>query len=55
MPSGDALRLQRVLDRPVAMEHITCAGEHGEHIRDAVLAEWHRVRRGAAERAPVGT
>ena len=56
VPSGDALRLQRVLDRPVAMEHIACAGEHGEHIRDAVLAEWHRVRRGAAaERASVGT
>ena len=53
--SGDALRLQRVLDRPVAVEHIACAGEHGEHIRDAVLAEWHRVRRGPAERAPVGT
>lgn len=51
VPSGDALRLQRVLDRPVEMEHIVCAGEHGEHIRDAVLAEWHRVRRGAAHDA----
>ena len=50
VPSGDALRLQRVLDRPVAVEHIVCAREQGEHLRDTVLSDWHRVRhRTAAE------
>ncbi|MHB1139869.1 MAG: GNAT family N-acetyltransferase [Microthrixaceae bacterium] len=46
--SGDALRLQRVVDRPVEVEHIVCAGAHGEQVRDAVVEEWRRVRHGTA-------
>lgn len=48
LESGDALRLQRVADRPVDVEHVAVASEHGEHVRDAVVGEWRRVRRGVA-------
>lgn len=41
---GDVLRLQRVADRPLAMD-IRCARPEGEAVRDAVLAEWRRVTR----------
>jgi RimJ/RimL family protein N-acetyltransferase len=41
---GDVLRLQRVADRPLAAD-IRCASPEGEAVRDAVLAEWHRVTR----------
>jgi RimJ/RimL family protein N-acetyltransferase len=42
--SGDVLRLQRVADRPLAGD-IRCASPEGEAVRDAVLAEWHRITR----------
>ncbi|MEA2349004.1 MAG: hypothetical protein QOG62_2791 [Thermoleophilaceae bacterium] len=44
--SGDVLRLQRVGDRPVDVEHIVCARAEGEEVRDHVVSEWRRVRRG---------
>lgn len=43
---GDVLRLQRVADRPLALD-VHCAGPDGESVRDAVMNEWHRVHRGA--------
>lgn len=45
-PDGDVLRLQRVADHPVEVSDIACARPEGEVVRDAVLAEWHRVRHG---------
>ncbi len=41
---SDVVRLQRVGEVSVAGD-ITCARPEGESIRDAVLAEWRRVRR----------
>lgn len=43
---GDVLRLQRVSDHPVDVEHIVCARPEGEQVRDHIVAEWRRVRRG---------
>lgn len=43
---GDVLRLQRIGDRPVDVEHVSCARVEGEAIRDHVQAEWHRVQHG---------
>ncbi len=45
---GDALRLQRVSDQSIELEGISCARPEGEQLRDMVLSEWHRVRRGGA-------
>ena len=45
-PDGDVLRLQRVGSHPVDTEHVVCARPEGEAVRDYVVAEWHRVRRG---------
>ncbi len=42
---GDVLRLQRVGDHPVDVEHVACARPEGEEVRDHVLDEWRRVRR----------
>lgn len=50
-PAGDVLRLQRIADRPVDVDHVVCASPEGEAMRDAVVGEWHRIRRGVA--APV--
>lgn len=44
--SGDVLRLQRVGGHPVDTGHVVCARVEGEALRDCVLAEWQRVRRG---------
>ena len=44
--TGDALRLQRVGGHPVDTEHVVCARAQGETVRDYVVSEWHRVRRG---------
>ena len=44
---GDALRLQRIAHRPVDVDHIVCATEAGEQLRDLVVSEWRRIRRGA--------
>ena len=52
MPTGDAVRLQRVADRPVDVDHIVCATAEGERLRDLVVSEWHRIRRGAPTVAP---
>jgi hypothetical protein len=46
LPTGDSIRLQRVNDHPVHLENIICAREQGEEVRDFVIAEWMRVRRG---------
>ena len=46
LPSGDSIRLQRVSDHPVQRENIVCARKQGEQVRDFVIAEWTRVRRG---------
>lgn len=43
---SDVLRLQRVGDHPVDVAHIVCARPEGEQIRDHVVADWRRVRRG---------
>ncbi len=43
---GDVVRLQRVGSHPVDTEHVVCARPEGEAVRDYVVAEWHRVRRG---------
>jgi GNAT superfamily N-acetyltransferase len=43
---GDVLRLQRVGSHPVDVDHIVCARPEGERVRDYVVADWHRVRRG---------
>ena len=40
------LRLQRTGSHPVETEHIACARPEGEQVRDYVLADWRRVRRG---------
>ena len=42
--TGDVLCLQRVSDRVVDLDGIRCARPEGEELRDAVLAEWLRVR-----------
>ena len=42
----DGLRLQRLGSRPVDTETIECARPEGEAVRDYVLADWHRIRRG---------
>lgn len=44
--AGDTLRLQRVGEHLVDTEHIVCAGPEGDAVRDWVLSEWHRVKRG---------
>jgi serine/threonine-protein kinase RsbW len=44
-PEGDIVRLQRVGSHPVDVEHVVCAREEGEAVRDYVISEWHRVRR----------
>lgn len=46
LPSGDSIRLQRVSDHPVGLEEIVCARAEGEEVRDFVIGEWMRVRRG---------
>jgi hypothetical protein len=46
LPAGDSIRLQRVNDHPVGLETIVCARAEGEQVRDFVIAEWTRVRRG---------
>lgn len=43
---GDVLRLQRVGERPLELDHIECARSEGEQLRDLVLAEWRRVGHG---------
>jgi GNAT superfamily N-acetyltransferase/anti-sigma regulatory factor (Ser/Thr protein kinase) len=45
VPGGDIVRLQRVGSHPVDVEHVVCAREEGEAVRDYVIGEWHRVRR----------
>ena len=42
---SDIVRLQRVGSHPVDVEHVVCAREEGEAVRDYVIGEWHRVRR----------
>ncbi|MCD9624861.1 GNAT family N-acetyltransferase [Rhabdothermincola salaria] len=42
---GDVVRLQRVGEHAVDVEHVVCARPEGEALRDHVVAEWHRVRR----------
>ena len=44
---GDVLRLQRVGDHPVDIDHVCCARPEGEAVRDHVVSEWRRVTRGA--------
>jgi hypothetical protein len=46
LPAGDSIRLQRVNDHPVGLENIVCARVEGEEVRDFVIAQWMRVRRG---------
>ena len=48
LPTGDAIRLQRVGDHPVHLETIVCARPEGEEVRDFVVSEWVRVHRGRA-------
>jgi len=43
---SDVLRLQRVGSHPVDVEHVVCARPEGERVRDYVVNDWHRVRRG---------
>jgi GNAT superfamily N-acetyltransferase len=43
---SDILRLQRVGDLPVETERLAVARPEGEQVRDYVLADWQRVRRG---------
>ncbi|MDQ1381974.1 MAG: hypothetical protein QOJ71_2693, partial [Actinomycetota bacterium] len=45
-PTSDVLRLQHIGSRPVDIEHVICARAEGERIRDYVIDDWHRVRRG---------
>ena len=45
---SDGLRLQRIGSHPVETGAIACARPEGEVLRDYVLADWHRVRRGGA-------
>jgi hypothetical protein len=51
LPSGDAIRLQRVSDHPLHLETIVCARAEGEQVRDFVIGEWTRVRRGQQQSA----
>lgn len=46
LPTGDAIRLQRVSDHPVGLETIVCARAEGEAVRDFVIDQWTRVHRG---------
>ena len=46
---SDMLRLQRTGGIQVDAEDIVCARPEGEHVRDYVLAEWRRVRRGGID------
>ena len=48
LPSGDSLLLQRVTDHPVHIEPIVCARREGEEVRDFVIDQWDRVRRGTS-------
>lgn len=50
---GDVLRLQRVGERIVDVEHVVCARPEGEELRDWVVSEWERVRFGAVAPARV--
>ena len=43
---SDMIRLQRTGRHPVATDEIVCARPEGERVRDYVLSEWRRVRRG---------
>ncbi len=43
---GDVLRMQHVGSHPVDIEHVVCARAEGERLRDYVVSDWHRVRRG---------
>lgn len=43
--AGDVLRLQRVGDHAVDLDHIETATDHGAAMRDFTIDEWHRVRR----------
>ncbi len=45
-PHSDVLRLQHVASHPVDIEHVVCARAEGERLRDYVVDDWHRVRRG---------
>lgn len=45
----DVLRLQRVGEHLTDVSHVLCAREEGEHLRDWVVSEWHRVRRGLSD------
>ncbi len=46
LSDGDVIRLQRAGGHPVETDHVQCARAEGADLRDYVLAEWHRVRRG---------
>ena len=43
---SEVLRLQHVGSHPVDVEHVVCARPEGERVRDYVVNDWHRVRRG---------
>ncbi len=45
-PHSDVLRVQHVGSHPVDIEHVICARAEGERLRDYVVDDWHRVRRG---------
>lgn len=49
LPTGDAIRLQRVSDHPIGLETIVCARAEGEAVRDFVVEEWTRVHRGRTD------
>lgn len=44
---GDVLRLQRVGEHAVDVEHVVFARPEGQELADWVISEWNRVRRGA--------
>lgn len=46
---SDMVRLERTSGIQVDPDEIVCARPEGEHVRDYVLAEWRRVRRGGID------
>jgi len=48
-PGTDVLRLQRVGEHLSDTSHVLCARSEGDQLRDWVVSEWHRVRRGLVD------
>lgn len=55
LPDSDVLRLQRVGEHLADVTHVQCARDEGGQLRDWVVEEWHRVRRGYPQISTAGS